>query len=170
MNTPAVTPTGADAAATEKPVHRVTMLTGLENGRSGGAVVVRCRDVAGRRRGMRVVSLVDLRVVVVAPPGEVAELTVGEAEAFRRVLHALAPRDVVESVPAMRVFEPFACAVRCLDALGRERAVTIIGRGARVVVAVPAGGVAVLGPGGVGPLCAALRAAIGAGRVEAVIA
>jgi hypothetical protein len=146
------------------------MLMDVEINRPRRAVMVPCRDIARRPRGVWVIPLLDQRLMVVTPPGEVAELTLEEAEALQRALRAAVPLAAVECIPKLRVLETFTCAVPCSDALGRRRAMTIAGHDGRVVVAAPAGGIAVFRPLGVDPFRAALHAAIGDSHIEAVIA
>lgn len=126
---------------------------------------VRCRDVAGRRRTVLVRAACRGRVLIVVPPGEVAEFTAEEAHHLWTVLR-VAVVDAAGIRRPSRSGRPStnraACgrfAVPCLDALGRDdRAVAISPlRDGQVRISAPAGGVAVLEPLNVGALRAALR-------------
>lgn len=127
---------------------------------------VRCHDVAGRRRTVRVRPTDIGHVIVVVPPGEVAELTADEVLHLWTVLR-LAVIDAAGVRRSLRSADAAASyrnvrgmfAVPCLDVIGRDdRAVTIapISDG-HVSITAPAGGAAVLAPLQVGALREALR-------------
>ncbi len=147
------------------------MLTEFDAGRSGATTTVACLDVSHRRREVLVEQLPDQRVMVVVPPGEVADLDTAETERLREVLHTFAPTQRVEPTSGVTLWGPYSGAVPCCDAIGRPRAVTVVTtRLGRVKVAAPAGAVAVFAPIGLMSFGATLRLAIGAVRVEAAIA
>jgi hypothetical protein len=147
------------------------VLTEVGAGRPGATTWVACLDVSHRRREVLVEQLPDQRVLVMVPPGEVADLDIAEAERLWEALHAFAPTPQVEPRSGLTVWGPYSGTVPCADAIGRPRAVTVVTppRG-RVKVVAPAGAVAVFGPIGLMSFGAVLRVAIGAVRVEAAIA
>ena len=147
------------------------MLTELETNRPGSTAAVPCRDVAHRRREVFVTPLPNGRVMVMIPPGEVAEFELEEVEELRAELRSATIHATVEPRPAMGACGSFSGTIPCSDAMGRERAVTVTTRrGGRVAVAAPPGGVAIFWPPRVGPFRAALRKAIGDARIGAVAA
>lgn len=130
---------------------------------------VPCRDVGHRRRKALVTPLSGGRVMLTTPPGEVAVFAPEDAEELRRVLHPAAPNVPVAPAPAAQAYRSFPHMVVCVDAIGRERAVTITPRpGGRVTMVAPPGGVAIFRPLSIGPLRAALREAIAAARTGTV--
>lgn len=147
------------------------MLTELETKRPGHAVTVPCCGVGDLRREVLVEQLPDERVMITIPPGEVAVFDRKEAEEFRQALAAIATHAEVEPTPTLTLCTSFTGTVRCWDAIGRGRAMTVANYpGGRVTVAAPPGGIAILQQLRVGPLRAALREAIGTAHIEAVTA
>lgn len=131
---------------------------------------VRCRDVAGRRRTILVRPGNNGHVIVIFPPGEVAEFTADEVLHLWTVLHlavidAAGLRRQVTPTGATRRYRKVrgVFAVPCLDAIGRDdRAVTVSpSSNGGVSITVPAGSSAVLAPLGVGAFRGALRDAAG---------
>lgn len=145
------------------------MLMDLEINRPSSAVTVPCRDVGHRQREVAVTPLLDERVMVTVPPGEVAMFAPKEAGECRDALRAAVTGAAVEPPQGVTARGSFSCTVPCSDAIGRDRSVIItVGGGGRVVVAAPPGGIAILTPIRVGHMCAALRAAIGTAHIGAV--
>lgn len=145
------------------------MLMDLEINRPSSAVTVPCRDVGHRQREVAVTPLLDERVMVTVPPGEVAMFAPKEAEECRDALRAAVTGATVEPPQGMTACGSVTRIIPCLDAIGRDRSVIItVGGGGRVVVVAPPGGIAILTPIRVGQLCAALRVAIGTAHVGAV--
>jgi hypothetical protein len=134
---------------------------------------VSCRDIAGRCREVVVASLSDERVMVTVPAGEVADLEPDDADRLWTTLQRFAPtHPMFEVAPTVSVWGSFSDTLRCSDALDRPRGLTVTTRRVqdRVSLIAPAGAIAVLRRLGVAQAGTALRAAVRAIRVEAVIA
>jgi hypothetical protein len=121
-------------------------------------LAIPCRDVAGRRRRTFVTVTSTGRVVMIVPPGEVAEFAIDEAHALRSALHST----VIAADPLLAPMTNHGeCQLPCHDALGRERVAELASRpDGRVMFSAPPAGVAVFLPLQVGALRGALRAAI----------
>lgn len=144
------------------------MLMDLEINRPSSAVTVPCRDVGHRQREVAVTPLLDERVMVTVPPGEVAMFAPREAEECRDALRAAVTGATLEPPQGTTACGSITRTIPCSDAIGRDRSVIITVGGGRVVVAAPPGGIAIFTPTRVGQLCAALRAAIGTAHIGAV--
>jgi hypothetical protein len=117
----------------------------------------------GRRRFVRVFLSSDNTIALAVPPGEVAIFSPDEALELRAVLRQAAfiacdalPED--DSSHAAPQLNYLSSTIPCVDAIGRQRALTVASRsGEPVVLIAPAGGVAVLRPLQIGSLRGALR-------------
>lgn len=126
-------------------------------------IKVRCRDVVGRRRFIRVVLLQGRTIALIVPPGEVAVLNSDDVLHLRSALReavfvacdALGGGDCSHAALDLSFL---SCTIPCEDAAGRPRTITVTATsGEPVMLIAPAGGVAVLQPLQTGSLRGALR-------------
>ena len=127
-------------------------------------VAARCRDVARRRRDLLITTLIDDRIALTVPPGEVAILSAIEVDNLRDHLRTAAfnsagallddERGLVPPPNLMRIEVP------CADAASRRRTLTIVSAVDQpVTLLAPAGGIAVLWISQIGHLRYLLRQA-----------
>jgi hypothetical protein len=147
------------------------MLTDLRIAEPERAALVVCGDVGGRPRTVSVTPLVGERVMVVVPPGEVAELEPARADELGDcVLRAVGPAHVpVDSARAVSQFGAPLRALPCRDGIGRARGLRVAADCGLVIVTAPPGGVIVFGRSDAALFRAALRDAVEALGITAVI-
>ncbi|MET8763081.1 hypothetical protein [Lentzea sp. NPDC004782] len=126
-------------------------------------IKVRCRDIVGRRRFIRVVLLQGSTIALIVPPGEVAVLNSDDVLHLRGALRqavfvACDALDGGDYSHAATDLSFLSCTIPCEDAVGRQRTITVTATsGEPIMLIAPAGGVCVLQPLQTGSLRGALR-------------